>query len=339
MKNTFSWMLWTAFTLSLLLTTRNPIYLILVTFCLLLLGQSIAAHNSQPTWLRGNLRFLLTMVLISAIINTLFVHSGDSVIFSLPENWLLIGGKLTLESLVYGLINGLIIGSLYLTFNILNLALNIKQLTSLIPAALKPIAMTVTVALTFFPSVQQRAREIKEAQMIRGNTMNRVGDWLPLIIPLLVTSLEKAFLLAESMTARGFHTSKASTANEVLLIGMVLGTFMIFSGWILRLYDYSWAISVLLYAIGSLIFVFVFWFSQRSTSTTRYHHEGWPKKDVIASGLFLLVSITLLVLSLTNKLSTFSFSPYPTIKVPGFQWVGLALGLLPLFPIIFYAHD
>jgi len=339
MKNTFSWMLWTAFTLALLLTTRNPIYLILVTFCLLILGQSIAAHNSKPAWLRGNLRFLLTMVLISAIINTLFVHTGDSVIFSLPENWLLIGGKLTLESLVYGLINGLIIGSLYLTFNILNLALNIKQMTSLIPAALKPIAMTVTVALTFFPSIQQRAREIKEAQIIRGNPMKRVGDWLPLIIPLLVISLEKAFLLAESMTARGFHTPKASTANEVLLIGMVLGTFTIFSGWILQLFDYSWAISISLYAFGALVFGFVFWHSQRSNTTTRYHHEGWPKQDVIGSSLFFLASITLFVLSSTNKISTFSFSPYPIIKLPCFQWVGLALGLLPLFPIIFYSHD
>ena len=339
MKNTFSWMLWTSFTLSLLLTTRNPIYLVLVTFCLLVLGQSFAAHNNQPNWLRRNLRFLTTMILISAIVNILFVHTGVSVVFSLPENWLLIGGKFTIESLVYGLINGLIIGSLYLTFNILNLALSIKQMTSLIPAALKPIAMTVTVALTFFPSIQQRAREIKEAQMIRGNPMKRVGDWLPLIIPLLVTSLEKAFLLAESMTARGFHTSKESAANEVLLIGMVLGTFTVFSGWILRLYDFSWTISILLFVLGALIFVFVLWYAQRSSATTRYHHEGWHRHDIIVSGIFILSSIIFLVLQLTNQLNSFNFSPYPAIKVPGFQWVGLVLGLLPLFPRIFYAHD
>jgi len=183
-------------------STRNPIYLLIVIASQFALGTYIAKNKGQSFWLKGNLQFLFTMAAISALINTLFVHNGRTVIFTLPKSWWLIGGDLTVESLVVGIINGLIIGALYLAFNILNLALSIKQMTHLIPTALKPIAMTVTVALTFFPSVQERAREIKEAQMIRGNPMKQVGDWLPLIVPLLVTSLEKAFLLAEVSIGR-----------------------------------------------------------------------------------------------------------------------------------------
>ncbi|MFW5714451.1 MAG: energy-coupling factor transporter transmembrane component T, partial [Brevefilum sp.] len=299
----------------------------------------ISTRKGQQYWVKMNFRFLLTMLLISTIINTLFVHIGNSVIFSLPEKWLLIGGNITLESLVYGLINGLVIGSLYLVFNILNLTLSTKQITRLIPSALRPVAMTATVALTFFPSIQQRAREIKEAQMIRGHSMKRIVDWVPLIIPLLVTSLEKAFLLAESMTARGFQVHREPVANKSLLIGMVLGTFTIFSGWILRLYKYPLSISILLYVFGGLIFVFVFWCARRSIVITRYYHEKWHQKEIMVSGLFALSIILVIVLHLTRLPQSFSYSPYPTIQAPGFQWMGLAMGLLPLFPEIFKNDD
>ena len=86
MKNALSWMLWSAFTLSLLLTTRNPLYLLIMAIILLILGHSIAEKKAQTFWLRGNLRFLFTMLAISTVINTLFSHTGMTVIFSLPEN-------------------------------------------------------------------------------------------------------------------------------------------------------------------------------------------------------------------------------------------------------------
>ncbi len=101
--------------------------------------------------------------------------------FNLPDGWLLIGGAVTLESIVYGAINGLVISALYLLFNVFNKALSVKQITKLIPRAFHPIATMVTISLTFFPSIQQRIREIREAQLIRGNPMKKVADWLPIL--------------------------------------------------------------------------------------------------------------------------------------------------------------
>jgi energy-coupling factor transporter transmembrane protein EcfT len=305
----------------------------------LTLGHIISKKKGQTFWLKSNGQFLLTTLLISTVINTLFAHTGSSVIFSLPENWVLVGGPITLESLAFGLINGLVIGSIYLAFNILNLALSIKQMTRLIPTALKPIAMTTTVAITFFPSIQQRAREIKEAQIIRGNPMKRVADWLPLIIPLLVTSLEKAFLLAESMTARGFHIRRETGTSQILLIGMVAGTFAIFSGWILRLYDYPIVISIILYVLGGLMIVFVFWYARRNVKTTRYHNETWTLIDILSSASFLLASIALFIIQWTSSLPSFSYSTYPKIQIPDFQWISFGLTLIPLLPAIFDNDD
>jgi energy-coupling factor transport system permease protein len=339
MRNTFAWILWAGFTISLLLSTRNPIYILILTVSQLTLGICIAKNKGQPYWLRGNFRFIFTMAAISALINILFVHNGRTVILTFPENWWLIGGNLTLESLVVGLTNGLIIGALYLTFNILNLALSIKQMTRLIPTALKPIAITVTVALTFFPSVQERAREIKEAQMIRGNPMKRIGDWLPLILPLLVTSLEKSLLLAESMTTRGFHLEQTGLSNQWVLIGMVLGTFSIFSGWLLRLYSYPLLFSIALYVIGGLLFFLGFLHSRKTAASTRYHHEGWSWMDLSASALFALTTIAIFILRTTPAISSLAYSAYPTLQAPSFQWMVLFLSLLPAVPVLFCSHD
>jgi energy-coupling factor transport system permease protein len=339
MKNTFAWILWTVFTIFLLLSTRNPGYLLVVIICLLILGSIISRRKEHLHWLKGNLQFLISMVMISAAINTLFAHVGSSVIFSLPENWPLVGGNITYESLVYGAINGLIIGALYLAFNILNLALSIKQMTRLIPTAFRPISMTITVALTFFPYIQQRAREIKEAQMIRGNPMKHIRDWLPLIIPLLVTSMESAFILAESMTARGFHIRKDQTAKDISVIGLMLGTFAIFSGWILRLYDYPTLSSITLYSFGGLIFILIFWRSSLSTSTSRYHRESWHLADILSSLFFFMAIIILLIHQFVPHFNTFYYSPYPIIERPGFQVSGFVLSIVPLIPIFFSSHD
>ena len=170
--------------------------------------------------------------------------------------------------------------------------------------------------------------------MIRGNPMKRVGDWLPLILPLLVTSLEKAFLLAESMTARGFHLQPSGASTQRVLIGMVLGTFAIFSGWILRLYNYPLLISIALYAIGGLLFVLGFWHSRRAVAASRFHHEGWSWVDISSSAIFFLAIIALFLLQLTPAISSLAYSSYPTIQAPDFQWVVLILGLLPALPVL-----
>ena len=197
MTHSLVWMMWLLAVLVFTLSTRNPIYLSLILTGLIMLGHHLALDKKIKGWAVSNFRFLLTMILLSTMINGLFSHVGQIILFTIPKGWPLIGGNITLESLAYGMINGLVIGALYILFNIINLALSIKQLTRMIPRAFHPIAMMVTIALTFFPSIQKRAREIKEAQMIRGNPMKKISDWLPIIIPLLVTSLENAFQLAE----------------------------------------------------------------------------------------------------------------------------------------------
>jgi len=338
MKNAYIWILWLVNTILFLLSTRNPIYLLIVLVNLFILGNQIARHQNRKEWTALNLRFLISMILISTVVNGLFTHIGQTTLLRFPEKWLLIGGSITLESIIYGAINGLMIGALYLAFNILNLALNVKQLSRLIPRAFHPIAMTTTVALTFFPSIQQRAREIKEAQMIRGNPMKKISDWLPILLPLLVTSLEDAITLSESMTSRGFLAVSKSDNTNLAVISLVIGTFSIFSGWILNLYAYPQAISIFLYGVGGSIIILTLLKKGREFRVTHYHQVSWQKKDIIFSAIFLIILITQVIIAAFYE-NNFSYTPYPQLSRPSLNIGGILLSAIPILPILVSIHD
>lgn len=339
MKHSLTWILWLFGTVTLLLIMRHPIYLTIIMLSLFVVGGKLARKSGKSGWTINNLRFLAAMILISSIINTLFAHTGQTVLLTLPDQWILIGGDITLESLMYGVINGFVIGSLYITFNIINLALSIKQLTNLIPRAFYPVAMVITIALTFFPSIQRRAREIKEAQIIRGNPMKHISDWLPLFLPLLVTSLENAFQLSESMTARGFHIQKPYRQQNILLFVMMLGTLSIFSGWILGLYDYPRLLTTVLITAGILLVFVILFFAGRYTKYSKFQKETWEKKDVFALIAMLVSILVLPVLKWAGHFPQLAYSPYPKIGYPPIEITGILIGLFPLLPRAFINHD
>lgn len=339
MTVTTAWVLWLVCGMVFILSTRNPFYLMLTSFFLYWLGFRLAKNKSFTHWLKNNLRFLLTMVGFSALINILFTHSGKTVLFNLPQHWPLIGGAITLESLAYGVINGLVINALYILFNIFNQALSVKQITRLIPAAFKPIATMVTISLTFFPSIQQRIKEIREAQLIRGNPMKKIADWVPVLIPLLVSSLEDAFQLSESMTARGFHTRVATKSNQLSLVLLICAVFGVFTGWIFSLYDYPQLLSYGLYLFAGVIFIVIISVSGRKITAKSNKQENWNVGDKLASIFFSLALIAEVALLIFGNASSFSYSTYPVLALPELQWFGLILAILPGLPLLINNHD
>lgn len=338
MIHSIAWMIWLLVVMVFILSTRNPVYLCLILVGLLILGQRLAREKKIKNWVLANLRFLLAMILLSMLINGIFSHVGQTILFTIPQKWPLIGGNFTLDSLVYGAINGLVIGALYILFNVINLALSIKQLTRLIPRAFHPIAMMVTISLTFFPSIQKRAREIKEAQMIRGNPMKKIVDWLPIFIPLLVTSLENAFLLAESMTTRGFHQPIDLKAPGNL-ISLILGAFFVFSGWILHLFNYPRYLSAPLFVIGFGLILLMLITVGKHSKITRYHLEEWKPMDIMITIVIVLYLAFFIYLRWVDGMPSLNYSPYPYLSIPVLQTIGLSFCILPFLPMIIKRHD
>lgn len=339
MKNTAVWIFWFLTTLVLIFSMQNPIYLIIFLLGLISLGYHLSEKDKKNIWLKQNLHFLATIIFVSVFINGLFTHSGKTVLFNFPDSWILIGGSVTLESLIYGAINGLNICAIFLLFRVLNSALSVKQLTRLIPRALYPIGMIISISLTFFPSIQRRIREIKEAQIIRGNPMKKIRDWLPILIPLLVSSLENGIILSESMTSRGFYTKKTKKTPIYPIIGLVIGAFSIFSGWIFSIYDYPAYCYLPLYFLGGVLILLLFKALNRQLKTTKYHQEKLSKKDFLFMGVNFFFAIIFGIFMILRDPTSLSYSPYPAISLPMIEFVPFFLTLLTFSPIPLIKYD
>ena len=72
------------------------------------------------------------------------------------------------------------------------------------PGFIHGVGVVTGIAVGFVPQMVTSWQAIREAQQVRGHKVRGVRDVLPLVMPLLVTALERARQLAESMEARGF---------------------------------------------------------------------------------------------------------------------------------------
>jgi hypothetical protein len=141
------------------------------------------------------------------------------------------------------------------------------------------------------------------------------------------------------MTARGFQIQKDNFSSRGMLIGLILGIFSIFSGWILRLYDYPLGVSIILYVLGGIVFVFGFFQSGRRVTSSRYHRETWAWQDIVTSVLYLISTLILIFLRMSPLLPSLDYSPYPAIEMPDFQFFALILGSLTALPALLDHHD
>ena len=89
------------------------------------------------------------------------------------------------------------------------------------------IAMMISIALRFIPTLIEETQRIMNAQASRGVDMEngslkeKVMAILSLIVPLFVSSFDRADQLANAMEARGYDPSKERTRYKVLSMTMI----------------------------------------------------------------------------------------------------------------------
>ncbi len=84
------------------------------------------------------------------------------------------------------------------------------------------LAMMMTIALRFIPTLIEEADKIMKAQMARGadfesgNLIKRAKAMIPLLVPLFVSAFRRAGDLAMAMEARCYHGGEGRTRLRVL---------------------------------------------------------------------------------------------------------------------------
>ncbi len=295
-----AWTLWLIAAGGFALSTRNPLYLLLLVLISAALGR------------RRPFNALWWMLPLAAVFNALFAHAGSTVLLRLPFS----AAPVTAEALAYGALNGLVLLTLFNIFQTFNTALRPRELLALTPRAFYSLAMAATLAMTYLPLLQRQAQQIWEAQLIRGQRMKGWRAWQSLLLPLLIGSLERAFALSEALVARGFLIPP-QPYPPLLNIGLAL-TLLGLLGMLVS--PDAWA----LLPPGLGLMSYAFWQAGRAHPRSAWQMPAWHWRDTLSvtPAFFALLALWL---DATRR-----YDPYPALSLPPFSpAVGLALlGLL-----------
>jgi energy-coupling factor transport system permease protein len=217
-----------------------------------------------------------------------------------------------------------------LVFARFNLEISQAQLLRLTPAFVYEAGLALSIGLTFVPQMMVSAREIREAQLVRGHRMRRARDALPFVMALLTTGLERSFALAESMESRGFGRARALPGRRDLWYkGLaVLGLAGVLCGFFLQTYYASRRVlGWTLVAVGAFLLLAVFWAQGRRVLRVHYRRERWSWRDAIVIAVCGGV-IGFVVWTRLQAPGALAYSPYQTI-LPAFDPViGISLMFL-----------
>lgn len=167
---------------------------------------------------------VVPIVIFTAVLN-LFLSTGDPL-----WQWKFL--KITREGIETAVFMSvrilcLIAGTSLLTYTTSPIALTdgIERLLSPLKKIKLPVhelAMMMTIALRFIPTLIEEADKIMKAQMARGadfesgNLIKRAKAMVPLLVPLFVSAFRRAGELAMAMEARCYHGGEGRTRLRVL---------------------------------------------------------------------------------------------------------------------------
>ncbi len=339
MRNSFyrynqkAWGVWLVAAIIPAILTQNPFYLLII---ILAAGINYLSLGRESSTGRGWTAFLylgLILTVFATLFNMLFVRAGATHLFTLPElRWetsdelgqmmvLQIGGKVSLESLVYGLNTGLALTAILLTLTTFNSLVDHYQLLRSTPRFLYQSAIVMSIALTFIPHMFIAQREIREAQALRGHRFRHIRDLLPLFLALLAEGLERSLTLAESMEARGFSRQAGGQAAQAgLLIKSLIALALILlagGAFAWSYFSYKVIAGGIMVGGGGLL-VAALWLVGHNVQRSRYRREVWRREDT----LMVITSMAIILLILTLwfiQRSAFIFYPYPRIDWPPFN--------------------
>jgi energy-coupling factor transport system permease protein len=120
-----------------------------------------------------------------------------------------IGGQWSLEAVVFGASTGMALLLVVTVFGVLQSTVRSMDVVSLLPAPLYRAGSVFALAVAFAPQTIASLRAINEARLVRGQTSGWRGA-PSLLVPLLLTSMERALQYGESLDARGFGSGRRS---------------------------------------------------------------------------------------------------------------------------------
>lgn len=196
-----------------------------VNFFAIMLFVSLTKINLR-TYLKS-MKFILFVVLFTGMLN--IFYAKGTAIFKLGVF------VITDEGLNNSIFVSMRLIMLILVSSLLTFTTSPTSLTYAIERLIRPLAkfkikthelaMMMTIALRFIPTLLEETDKIIDAQKSRGanmetgNILNRIKSFVPVLVPLFVSSFRRAYDLALAMECRCYKGGEGRTCMKILRIG------------------------------------------------------------------------------------------------------------------------
>ncbi len=172
-------------------------------------------------------------VIIGIMINPLFSHEGITILWYFPD-----GNPLTLESIIYGIMSGIMIGSIFALFFSFNKIMTSDRIMYLTGCVFPHISLIIAMALRFIPEFKHHLSEVLNAQKCIGkgvnekNVFNKVKNACAIAQIMATWAFESSVERSDAMRARGYGLRRRSryVPFQMTKWDIILMIFMLITG-------------------------------------------------------------------------------------------------------------
>lgn len=215
-------MIWTILLMIMLFTANNLYGYVMM---LAITGIMLAVSEVPVGFTLKGIRPLLVIMIITSAINV-FAYPGTTVLLSWGTM------KITLEGVLQALIIAGRLSLMVILGSVLTLTTTPIALTDSLETMLGPLkkwkipvhemAMMMSIALRFIPTLLEETDRIMKAQASRGadfdtgNILEKAKSFIPVLIPLFVSAIKRAEELATAMESRCYRGDIGRTRMKQL---------------------------------------------------------------------------------------------------------------------------
>ncbi len=159
---------------------------------------------------KGNCLFFVAMSLLPILLNPLFDHHGDTILFVLNDN------PVTLEAVLYGIASGVMILASLLWLKAFSAVMTSDRLLYLFSAVSPKLALLLSMTLRYIPLFAAQTGKVQAAQKAIGlykedNVIDGVKGGARVFSVMVTWALENGIITADSMEARGYGIGRRTS--------------------------------------------------------------------------------------------------------------------------------
>lgn len=171
----------------------------------LIFSIAYAIYLNGKKAIQFNLRYMLPMLIVTALINPAFNHEGATILTYLHS-----GNPLTLESITYGIAAAMMYVTVIGWFSCYNAVMTSDKFIYLFGRIIPAMSLIFSMVLRFVPRFKAQLAVVSYAQrcigrdVVSGSVIARVKHGIRILSIMVTWMLENAIETADSMKSRGY---------------------------------------------------------------------------------------------------------------------------------------